>query len=387
MIYLNNAATTFPKPECVGEAMQRVLAAAGSAGRDALGPGCHDGKALLECCRETVAGFLNAPDPSRLCFLPGCTYALNLAIQGLAWEAGDVALMSGLEHHAVSRPIRKVAIERGAEFAVAPYEPGEPVDLGWLESRLREGGVRLVACTMASNVTGEVVDVAAVCRLAREHGATTLIDAAQSVGMIEIDVGALGCDMLAFAGHKGLFGPPGVGGLWIRDGLELRTLAEGGTGSDSGRHEIGGACPCRYEVGTHNLPAIAGVAAGAAWVRERGVASIAQHERALVGRLIEGLGAIEGVTVHGGRDLERRTSAVSVTIRGMDPASAAAGLAQRGITTRAGFHCAPLAHETIGTLAGGGTLRLSPGAFTSEREIDLTIEAMREIVGEPAAAR
>ncbi len=377
MIYLNNAATTWPKPECVYAAVDQTLRNCGSPRRDPRG-----GPDPVAECRHELGGLLGAPDEARLVITPGCTYALNLAILGQPWEAGDVAIMSGLEHHAVSRPIRKAAREFGIRFEVAPYSPGEPIDLGFVGDTLKKGNVRLVACSMASNVTGQVLPAREMVRLAHEHGALCLLDAAQLVGVHPVDIAELGADLVAIAGHKALMGPPGVGGLWIGPRATLRTLAEGGTGGDSGTHPMSGAPPKDYEVGTLNGPAIAGLAAGVRWVREVGLDAIRERESALTGRLLAGLGSIEGVTVHGPPTAEGRTSAVSFTLDGVAPADAAAALcAEHGVVCRAGFHCAPLAHETIGTHAGGGTVRMSPGYFTTEAEIDRALEGVAAVVG------
>ncbi len=379
-IYLNNAATTWPKPECVYAAVDQTLRTCGSPRRDSRG-----GVDPVHEARRELVELLGAPDESRLIMTPGATYALNLAILGLPWEAGDVAIMTGLEHHAVSRPIRKAARELGIRFEVAPYTPGEPVDLGFVEATLKKGGVRLVACSMASNVTGQVLPYREMARLAREHGALCLLDAAQLAGVTPINIAELGVDLLAVAGHKALMGPPGVGALWIGERARLRTLAEGGTGGDSGTHAMSGAPPKDYEVGTLNGPAIAGLGAGVRWVREIGLETIHAREAELTRRLIEGIAPHPGVNVHGPGAGKDRTSVVSFTIDGVEPHAAAGALFERhGVICRAGFHCAPLAHETIGTHAGGGTVRMSPGYFTTEAQIDVAIEGVAALAGAAA---
>lgn len=379
MIYLNNAATTWPKPEEVYLAADRTFRQMCSPLRASAREDC-DTFPMLEEARKDVAAFLGAADPERVIFTPGCTYSLNLAILGLPWERDDVAIMSGLEHHAVSRPIRKAARERGIRFEIAPYRPGQPIDLDFLETKLRAGRVRLVACTMASNVTGELFPVREVARLAHAHGALCLVDAAQGAGVVPLDVAELGADLLACAGHKGLFGPPGVGVLYIAKGVQLNTLAEGGTGKDSGKHVMSLAHTAAYEVGTHNLPSIAGLAAGVRWLKSRGVASIREHERALVARFLEGLKGLRGVKVYGAPDASARTGVVSITMAGRTPRDLGRWLAdEKNIVTRAGYHCAPLAHETIGTLPGDGTLRFGVGAFNTEEDIDRALSALAEV--------
>jgi len=377
MIYLNNAATTWPKPEVVYTTVDKCFREMDSPMRNAAEGVLHGD--LMSESRKVIAPFFGITDPTRLILTPGCTYALNLAILGVGWKSGDVAIMSGLEHHAVSRPIRKLAIERSIRFEVAPYEPGHPIDLDFVEQTLRRGRVRLVACTMASNVTGDLFPVQDVVELAHRYHALCLIDAAQAGGILDIDAESLGADLLAFAGHKGLFGPPGLGGLYVAPGIDLRTLAEGGTGGDSGEHAMFHKVPSTYEVGTHNLPAIAGLAAGVQWIQETGLERIRAHERKLVGQFIAGVSEIPGVKVYGTRDLDRRTGVVSLTMEGMTPKELAAWLAEEHqVTSRAGFHCAPLSHETIGTLPGEGTIRFSFGFFNTPEEVASVLQDLVE---------
>ena len=375
MIYLNNAATTWPKPEMVYQAVDKCFRELDSPMRNsAEGAGHGD---LMNESRASIASFFGVIDPKRLILTPGCTYALNLAILGIDWKSGDVAIMSGLEHHAVSRPIRKLAIERSIRFEIAPYEPGHPIDLEFVENVLRRGRVRLVACTMASNVTGDIFPVKEVVDLAHRYNAVCLLDAAQAAGVLEVNVEALGADMVAFAGHKGLFGPPGLGGLYVAPGIDLRTLAEGGTGGDSGTHGLSHKVPSAYEVGTHNLPAIVGLAAGVRWIQETGLEKIRTHERKLVAQFLEGVLEIPGVTLYGAHDPNQRAGAVSITMEGMAPKELAAWLAtEHQITTRAGYHCAPLSHETIGTLPGDGTIRFGFGYFNTVDEVSITLKKL-----------
>ncbi|MCH7872069.1 MAG: aminotransferase class V-fold PLP-dependent enzyme, partial [Planctomycetes bacterium] len=305
MIYLNNAATSWPKPDVVYTTVDKCFREMDSPMRNAS-EGVLHGDLMTES-RNVIAPFFGIRDPARLILTPGCTYALNLAILGVDWKSGDVAIMSGLEHHAVSRPIRKLAIERGVRFEVAPYEPGRPIDLDFVEQVLRRNRVRLVVCTMASNVTGDIFPVEEVVALAHRYDTLCLIDAAQASGILDVNVERIGADLLAFAGHKGLFGPPGLGGLYVAPGIDLRTLAEGGTGGDSGEHGMSHKVPSTYEVGTHNLPAIAGLSAGVQWIKETGLDQIQAHERKLAGCFIEGVSEIPGVKVYGTTDLDQRT--------------------------------------------------------------------------------
>lgn len=385
MIYFNNAATTWPKPEIVYETVDECFRNLYSPDRTTSEEGTRS-TATMQNCRAEIAGFFGIPDPARLVLEPSCTYALNLAILGEDWVAGDVALMSGLEHHAVSRPLRKVARERNARFEVIPYTPECPVDLDFIEDHLKTGNVKLVACTMASNVTGHIMPVHEIGSLCAKYDARFLVDAAQSAGVLPVDVEALQCDFLSFAGHKGLFGPPGVGGLFVREGIALNTLAEGGTGKDSGKHSMSGSFPSTFEVGTHNLMAIVGLTAGVRWLNQAGIDKVHEHEQALTQRFIAGVQELPGVKVYGPADSDQRTAVVSLTIDGMEPASISDELASKhNIATRSGYHCAPLAHETIGTLPGEGTTRFSFGFSNTDEEVDTTLSVLMQMCAEVKA--
>ena len=378
-MYFNNAATTWPKPEVVYQAVDACFRSLNSPERTVSDEGERN-DAMMATCRTEVAEFFGIKDEKRLVFSPSATYSLNLAILGLDWREGDVVVMSGLEHHAVSRPIRKVAREHGVRFEVAPYAPDHPIDLDFVEDKLNKGNVKLVACTMASNVTGDLLPAREVGALADRHGALYLVDAAQAAGVVPVDVAQLRADLLAFAGHKGLFGPPGGGGLYVRKGIQLNTLAEGGTGKDSGKHEMSGRFPSNYEVGTHNLLSIVGMTAGVRWIRETGQDVLRAHERKLTEQFLEGLRELPGVAVYGNPDPERRTSVVSLTMEGVTPAAAAQWLAEKhNVATRAGYHCAPLAHETIGTLPGEGTIRFSFGYFNTPEEVEQALAHLAEV--------
>lgn len=378
-IYFNNAATTWPKPEIVYETVDDCFRSLNSPGRTTSDEGVRN-TVMMQTCRQEVAEFLGIENPNQLVFTPSATFSLNLAIHGLDWNAGDEIIMSGLEHHAVSRPVRKVAREHNVTFHVAPYKPGNPIDLDFVEEKLKSGRVKLLATTMASNVTGEILPSKELGELANRYGAIYLLDAAQAAGVIPVDVVDLKADMLSIAGHKGLFGPPGCGGLYVRKGIPLRTLAEGGTGKDSGKHEMSGRFPSNYEVGTHNLLSIAGMTAGVRWIQQTGLEDLRKHEQELVSRFLERVNAIEGVTVYGTPDVTKRTAVVSMTMEGASPSAIAKWLAEEhNVSTRAGYHCAPLAHETIGTLPGEGTVRFGFSFANTVAEVDQVTTWLGEV--------
>lgn len=378
-MYFNNAATTWPKPEIVYETVDECFRNLNSPDRTHSAEGVQS-SATMQTCRAEVAEFLGIRNESRLVFLPSCTYASNLAILGQEYSLGDVVIMSGLEHHAVSRPIRKLAREKGIIFKVSPYSQNQPLDLDWMEAELKAGGVKLVACTMAANVTGDIMPSLELGRLCREHGVRYMVDAAQAAGLLPVDVEELNADFLSFAGHKGLFGPPGIGGLYVREGIELDTLAEGGTGKDSGKHSMSGSFPSNFEVGTHNLLGITGLCAGVRWVKQAGLESIREHELTLLKRFVEKVSEIPGVRLYGNQDFSQRTAVCSLVINGISPQKTAAWLAENhGVATRAGYHCAPLAHETIGTLPGEGTVRFSFGFSNTVEEVDQVVGFLAEM--------
>jgi cysteine desulfurase / selenocysteine lyase len=374
-IYLNSAATTWPKPEVVYEAVNRVLRAAGSLGRTAG----TNLETPLEEARARIARFLGIDDHSRLAFVPGCTYASNIAIQNLGWQAGDRILMSGLEHNAVSRPVRLVAERHHVDFACAPYAPGQPMDLDWVEDQLRRGRVRLVAALMASNVTGEILPYRELRQLTRRYGALLMLDAAQAGGVLPLSMAELEPDLCVLAGHKGLYGSTGSGLLYVAPGLEQQLFVVGGTGKDSGRVEMSRRMPDQFEVGTHNAMALAGLEAGVRWLGDTGVERVLAHERSLTGRFLQGLRQRDDVHVYGGQDQDLRLGVVSVRFVGRDPREVGGWLAERGVITRTGFHCAPLAHQTIGSHPYGGTVRFSFGWANTEQEVDTVLALLAEM--------
>ncbi len=387
-IYFNNAATTWPKPEIVYQTVDDCFRHLASPGRSAGASG-SEGAAIMQAARQEISAFFNLPDPTQLVFMPSCTYALNLAILCQDWEAGDEIVMSGMEHHAVSRPVRKVARDHGARFFTVPYRASQPFDLQFLEDRLRCGKVKLVACSMASNLTGDIMPVHEIGQLCKQYGARFLVDAAQAAGLIPVDIQKIGADFMAFAGHKSLFGPPGIGGLYVASGITLNTLAEGGTGKDSGQHEMSGRFPSNFEVGTHNLLGICGVTAGVRWINQVTLEAIRQRELGLTQAFVEGLQSLPEIRLFGNPDLRRRTAVVSLTCTGpCTPHQLADWLAnEHGVVTRSGYHCAPLAHETIGTLPGEGTIRFSFGYHNTLEEVQHVVGLVTEFVSKPVAAK
>ncbi len=377
MIYLDNAATSCPKPAPVIAAVTQTLeTVCANPGRGAYDAALEAGRVLLRG-RRTVARLFGVPDESRVVFLLNATQALNLALKGLLGREGGHVVISSVEHNAVVRPLHALA---GAGVTVTRVRcgPDGTTDPADVLAALRPD-TRLVALTHASNVLGTLLPVAEVGRALRERGVPLLVDAAQTAGAFPIDVQAMGIDLLAVPGHKGLLGPMGVGVLVVGPGIELDTLVEGGQGGDSAAATPPVELPDRYEAGTNNLPGIAGVMAGVQLLMEEGVETIGARERELADRLRRGLADVEGVRIHGPSAGTTAAPVVAVALAGISSSEVAFILDRAfGIAVRAGLHCAPEAHRVAGTLETG-LVRFSVGHATTTDDIAAAVEAVAEI--------
>ncbi len=379
MIYLDHAATSWPKPEPVQEAMLRYMRDVG------VTPGrsghrlANEAERIRLDAREAVAELFGVSDPLRVLFTSGGTMALNLVLFGLLGPGAHV-VTTGIEHNAVMRPLRALAA-RGVTISVVPCRADGTLDAAAVVEQLR-GETRLVAVNHASNVCGTVLPVREIGAITHERGIPLLVDAAQTGGAWPVDMQADNIDLLAFAGHKGLLGPGGTGGLVLGDDFDvarLPPLVYGGTGSRSEHEEQPEFLPDKYEAGTPNMVGLAGLGAGVRYVLERGVAQIRAHEAALTGRLIAGLRGIPGVRVVGTQDARRQTAAVSFTRAGRSCSAVAHTLDEEyGVLCRPGLHCAPQAHRTLGTFPDG-TVRLSAGPRTTPAEIAQAISAVAQV--------
>ncbi len=379
MFYLDNAATTWPKPEIVYTTQNQSFREMFSPKRG-TSKASRAGSEKLMHARQVLAGLFNIADPLQIGFTSGCTHSLNFAIQAFPWQPGDGVVMSAIEHHALSRPIRKMARERGIQFFVVPYTDENPFDMANFENLLQtELSIRLIATTHASNVIGSVLPIQEIGSLAHRYGKFYLVDVAQSAGVLPIDVQTFHIDMMAVPGHKSLYGPPGVGAVYVSDKVPLNTFLEGGTGNDSGKHPMQSKLPESVEVGTIALPGILAFAAGAQWVQETGLDKIHLHEKHLLKMLLEGLHAFPEIMVYGHQRLEEKTPVVSFNIPGVEPKELGNQLFDTyGIAIRAGFHCAPMAHEAIQTIHSGGTVRASIGYFTQPEDIEALLQALKK---------
>jgi cysteine desulfurase / selenocysteine lyase len=375
LVYLDYAATSAVRPDAVAEAVADYLRSVGATpGRSGHRLAIEAGRIAFRC-RRSLAELLGVRgDPGRIAFQPNVTYALNAALFGLL-RPGDRVVRTRYDHNAVRRPIAALA-RRGVEEVVVSGNAEGTVDLDELERAL--AGARLLVINHASNVLGTVLPAAEMAARARAAGALVLVDAAQTVGHLPVDVEAMGADLLAFTGHKGLLGPQGTGGLYVREGVEIDPVLLGGTGGDSMPDEMPLAMPDRLEAGTLNGPGIAGLLAGLEWIRARGIDAIAEAERALKARLHERLSRIPGVRVRSPAAPEG-VGVVTVTVEGRDPADVAARLdREHGVLVRAGLHCAPEAHQLLGT-ARTGAVRFSLGWASTGADVERAAAALEAV--------
>lgn len=375
MIYLDNAASSHPKPSSVYEAADRTLRLGANPGRSGHGAALAAARQVLEA-RESVARLLGVGDASRVVFTLNGTHALNLALKGVL-RPGDHAVTTRMEHNSVVRPL--AALE-GRGVSVTWVEAGRDgvVSVAALERALRPE-TRVIALCHASNVSGTLQDAAAVGDLCRRRGLLFLLDAAQTVGSLPLDVSALGVHLLAAPGHKGLLGPQGTGLLYVAPGVEVQPLLDGGTGSRSEDRSMPEEMPEALEAGTLNASGLAGLGAGAAYLQERGVASVRRGEEGILEYLLPELTAVPGLVLYGPREVSRRVAVVSFNLSGRDAAHVGFALDELyGIAVRVGLHCAPDAHKTLGSFPAG-SVRASFGAFNAVEDAEGLVRALREL--------
>jgi cysteine desulfurase / selenocysteine lyase len=376
-IYLDNAATTYPKPEQVYRALDHAMRRVGvGPGRGSHSLGLAASRLVFEA-REAVAGLFGIRDSSRVIFTHSATEALNLAVTGIL-RPGDHVVSTTMEHNSLVRPL-KVAEKSGVEITWVAGDGCGIVDEKAVCAALR-GNTRLVALSHCSNVTGTLQAIGEIGAVTRKSGLLLLADVAQSAGTVPIDVGDMNIDLLAVPGHKGLYGPQGTGILYVAEGVDLSPLIVGGTGGFSSSDEQPEVLPERFESGTMNTPGIAGLKAGVDFVRETGIEALRRHESSLVDQLLEGFSDLPAVIHYAPDKEEKRGGVVSFTVSGHDPSEIGFRLDNEfDIAVRVGLHCAPWAHRTIGTFPGG-TVRVSPGYFNTSQDIEEFLRALRSIV-------
>lgn len=379
-IYFDNAASTFPKPEAVYAAQDNYFRNAANPGRGAHAMSIGSATAVFEA-RTAAAELLGIKEAQRLVFTPGCTYSINFALQGFPFQAGDIVLVTALEHNSVMRPLRWLERERGIVVKVLQYAGRNIIDLHNLIQTMLEAHPRLCVFTESSNVTGEILDMKTVAAICGAHKVPLMIDAAQTAGRMTEKVDDLGVSIWCASGHKGLFGAPGVGLLYTAPNIDLNPSIFGGTGSNSEKQEMPDAYPDRLEAGTLPGPAIAALGAGVNYLREVGVANVIRREHELTDRFLSWVHQhSEFVRAAGNRAPgSPGTSLVSFLVRGIGADVVAQALdAEFGIAVRAGLHCSSAAHSAIGTLETG-LVRASFGYFNTEEEVDQLCAALESI--------
>jgi cysteine desulfurase family protein len=373
MIYMDNAATSFPKPPEVITAVTAALAAPASPGRSGHAASLAAAR-LIHQARKNLARLFGLADNIHLALGPNITWALNQALSGLDFKAGDHIISSSLEHNSVARPLNRLVTEKGLLWETVPTDGQGLTDPADFKKMLRPS-TRLVVLNHASNVTGALIPARAVKAAIGE--VTLLLDTAQTAGVFDLADAGQWVDLLAFTGHKGLLGPTGTGGLWVGSGLALRPLAVGGTGSASESLVAPNFLPDSLEAGTANTHGLAGLAAATGVLLEKGVENIHRHEMDLTAKFLDGLAQIPGATVWGPPGLANRLAVVAVTLRDWSSSDLSAALEKEaGILTRAGLQCAPLTHRSLGTLKTGGVTRFSFGLFNTAEEIDVALKTL-----------
>ena len=380
-LYLDNASTTFPKPEAVSRAVYEYMTAQGAN----INRGCYDSaydvEELVFETRQMLCDLFHGSDCKNVVFTKNVTESLNVILKGFL-KPGDHVLVSSMEHNAMMRPIRQLE-KTGVAFDRIPCDEQGDLRLDEMEQLLRPN-TKAIAMMHASNVCGTVLPIAEVGAFCHAHNLKFIVDCAQTAGVFPIDMDAMHIDALAFTGHKGLLGPQGIGGFLLKEemiGL-IDPLLSGGTGSISHTEETPTFMPDRFEPGTMNLPGIMGLHAGLAWLEETGIENVRNHELALTARFLSGLERLEGermIRIVGRRDTECRTGVVSIQTLSKELSQAAFELdANYGIQTRVGLHCAPSAHQTLGTYPTG-TIRFSFGWFNRDADVEAALNALEEI--------
>lgn len=376
--YLDNAATSWPKPEEVYLAVDEFMRNVGAnPGRSGHRRSVEAARVVFEA-REAVAELINAPDPSQVVFAFNATDALNMAVRGVV-RRGDHVITTSMEHNSVMRPLRAMAQSGFIDLTVVQCDERGLVCTESILEAIRQTTSTIVM-THASNVVGTLLPVEDVAREARSRGVTLIVDAAQSCGVFPMDVTRMKVDLLAASGHKGLLGPQGTGFLYVREGIEVDPFRRGGTGSLSEQDVHPDFMPDRLEAGTHNTPGLAGLGAGVRYLIRTGVHNVLEHERSLCARFMEELRGIAGVRVYGPLDPKLMVGVVSISVDGVDVGELAHELDQRyGIMVRPGLHCAPVAHRTIGTYPTG-TVRFSFGWSNTAEDVDYALNALELLV-------
>lgn len=373
MIYFDNAATSFQKPPEVADAVFRAMQELSSPGRGGYPSAMKAAETAFDC-RAELQELFGASSPEQVVFTMNATHALNIAIKSLVPAGGEVVI-SGYEHNAVTRPL--AALKARITVAAAPlFSPKETIAAF---SKAIRPGISAVICSHVSNVFGCVQPVEAIGRICSQRGVPFIIDASQSAGVLSLDMARTGAAFIAMPGHKGLYGPQGTGVLICREDIPITTLIEGGTGSRSHQQEMPDFLPDRLEAGTHNIPGVAGLLSGVRFVRSRGLERICTEERLLAAVTAEGLRQLPGTEVFARGNFFAQAGVLSFRCAGVDTETLGQKLSENGIAVRTGLHCAPLAHQTAGTMETG-TVRVSFSPFNTKEEVFYFLEVMQRVI-------
>ncbi len=378
MIYLDNAATTMHKPQAVIDAVVQAMNSLGNAGRGANEASLSAARIIYDT-RERLAQLFHAENAKRIAFTCNSTESLNIAIKG-SLNPGDHAITTALEHNSVLRPLYEMQ-EQGVELTVIESDKRGCICYEDFEKAIRPE-TKVIVCTNGSNLTGNRVDLERVGKIAEDHGIRFIVDASQTAGVFEIDVQKMHIDILCFTGHKGLLGPQGTGGIYVREGIELRPLKSGGSGVDTYNTHHPAEMPTALEAGTLNGHGIAGLGAGVKYIMDTGMEHIRETEQHYMWKFYNGVKDIPSVKIYGDFETEDRCPIVTLNIADYDSSEVSDELLMTyGISTRPGAHCAPLMHKALGTV-DQGAVRFSFSHFNTEEEIDAAIAAIRELAEE-----
>ena len=378
MIYMDNAATTMQKPQQVIDAVAAAMCSMGNAGRGAHAASLGAARTIYDA-REKLACFFHAENPKQIAFTMNSTESLNIALKGVL-NPGDHVITTMLEHNSALRPLYELQ-EKGTEITILKSNPQGTLDYEDFEKAIKEN-TKAIVCTHGSNLTGNLVDVKRVGEIAKKHGVLFIVDASQTAGVFPIDVQEMGIDILCFTGHKGLLGPQGTGGIYVREGLTVRPLLCGGSGVQTYNKKHPSEMPTALEAGTLNGHGIAGLDAAVEYLMETGIDTIREREQDLMWRFYEGVKDIPGVKVYGDFSTRERCAIVTLNIGDYDSSEVSDELLMTyGISTRAGGHCAPLMHEALGTVEQGA-VRFSFSHYNTDEELNTAIQAVKEMAAE-----
>jgi len=378
MIYLDNAATTMQKPLCVVQAVAEAMCAMGNPGRS-VHAGALNASRMVYQTRAALAELFHAESPERIAFTANATQSLNTAIKGIL-QPGDHVITTALEHNSVLRPLYEMKA-RGTELTILPADVLGNLCLEDFETHIR-ANTKAIVCTHGSNLTGNLLDIRRIGKIAKSHGLLFVVDASQTAGVFPVDVQEMGIDVLCFTGHKSLLGPQGTGGIYVREGVAIRPLLSGGSGVQTYLHTHPAQMPTALEAGTLNAHGLAGLHAAVGYIREIGMDTICKREQDLMWEFYNSVLQIDGIQIYGDFSKKERCPIVTLNVRDYDSGEVCDALASSyGIATRSGAHCAPLMHEALGTVRQGA-VRFSFSHYNTMEEIQIAVSALRELAQE-----